>query len=91
VTTAFEIDPGTIAASAYSALAASLAEGHLSRDDAEAFRTAADARLFGDDDLEARMHEVYGVLLRLCASDSTYDRTTVRRLRNQLFSIPRAA
>src|SRR4051794_11268199 len=90
VTTAFAIDPGTIAASAYAALAASLDEGLLSPEDAEVFRAAADARLFGEADLEARMHTVYHLLLRLCAPGAEHDVRAIRRLRNQLFSIRRA-
>jgi hypothetical protein len=79
-----------LASGAYAALLASLQDGILAPADAELFRAAADARLFGEDDVEQRMQEVYAALYRLTA-DEDADRPALRRLRNQLFSIPRGA
>jgi hypothetical protein len=82
--------PALLASGAYAALLASLEDGILAPADAELFRAAADARIFGEDDVEQRMEQVYAALYRLTAEDDA-DLAGLRGLRNRLFSIPRGA
>jgi hypothetical protein len=81
---------GLLASGAYAALLASLDAGVVGPADAQLFRAAADARLFGEEDLEQRMEQAYAALYRLTADDDA-DLPALRGLRNQLFSIPRGA
>ena len=87
---ALALPSAVLASGAYAAVLASLEDGVLAPADAALFRAAADARLFGEDDMEQRMQEVYAALYRLTA-DEDADVAALRRLRNQLFSIPRGA
>lgn len=85
---AFAVDRRVLASGAYSALVASLDAGLVPAEHAEVFRAAADARLFGEADLDERMGDAYASLIRLAEPDTDVDRVTLRRIRNQLFSIP---
>ena len=87
---ALRTPPALLASGAYAALLATLDGGLVGPADAELFRAAADARLFGEDDLEQRMEQAYAALYRLTA-DEDADLPALRGLRNQLFSIPRGA
>ena len=85
---ALAVDRDALASGAYSALVASLDAGDLPAEHAEVFRAAADARLFGEPDLDQRMQAAYASLIRLADPGAGVDRVTLRRIRNQLFSIP---
>ena len=76
-------------ASAYSRLIAAVADldgVKLHADEAAIIRSAADARLFGDADVDVRMADVDVVLLRLELGDRLTDEA-IERLRHRLQDI----